>query len=53
MVKVLQFRNNDLCAQEAAQQTFVMMLRIHRDMAGMMMASLTLVAVDGLSKLLP
>ena len=52
MVKVLLLGDNDLCAQEAAQQTFVMMLCVGRDVAAMVKPRLALVAVDGFRILL-
>ena len=46
LVMVLLIGDNDLRARETAQQTFVMMWRIYRDVAAMMQACLALVAVD-------
>ena len=43
---VLLIGDNDCCAHETAQQAFVMMWRIGRDVTAMMQACLTLVAVD-------
>ena len=46
LVKVFSLGRNDLCAQEAAQQAFVMMRSIYRNVTRVMQARLALVAVD-------
>ena len=46
LAKVLLLGDHDLCAQDSAQQAFVMMCRVGCNMAGMMMARLALVTVD-------
>lgn len=46
LAKFLLLGDNDLRAHKAAQQTFVMMLRLGCDMAAMMMPRLALIAVD-------
>ena len=46
LAKVLFLRNDDLRAEDAAQQAFIMMWSIDRDVARVMKARLALVAVD-------